>query len=257
MGILNVTPDSFYDGGKFDREESAVEHALQMVNEGVDIIDIGAESSRPGADPIDAEIELKRILKIVKVLTKEIDVPLSIDSYKPEVLEKCMDAGAHIINDITGLSNEKVIQVSNKYSAPVVLMHMLGEPKTMQDKIQYTDVVEEVYGFLKKKIQWANERGLTNLIIDPGIGFGKTVEDNLKLIHQLELFKSLNCPILIGTSRKSFIGKISNMIEKDRLPGSISSAVVAAMNGASIVRVHDVKETVQAMKIVDAIKSAK
>lgn len=257
MGILNVTPDSFSDGGKFFDTKKAIAHAKQMVLEGAEIIDVGGESTRPNSEPISIEEELNRVIPVIEKLSKEITVPISIDSYKPEVAEKALKVGASIVNDITALSNSEMIDVVAKYNVPVVLMHMKSNPKTMQENPHYKNVVKEVKDFLQNRISVAKKAGIDKIIIDPGIGFGKTVEHNLELISNLKEFKSLNCPILVGASRKSFIGKILNLDTKDRLNGTIVVNAIALWNGADILRVHDVKEAVETIKLVEKLKCYK
>ena len=256
MGVLNVTPDSFSDGGDFLSLENAVAHAKKMVQEGADIIDVGGESSKPKSEPISIEEELRRVKTVIEKLSKEIKVPISIDTYKPEVAEMCIKAGASIINDITGLGNSDMVKIAVKYKTPVVIMHMQGTPKNMQDSPRYKNVVEDVAKFFEERISIAKKAGIKNIIIDPGIGFGKTIKNNLEIIKRLEEFSFFGCPILVGTSRKSFIGKI-NKIEnpKDRLSGSIASMCLVIKNGANIVRVHDVKECKRAVEVVDAINA--
>jgi len=253
MGILNVTPDSFSDGGLFVDVNKAVEHAKQMIKDGADIIDVGGESSRPGSDPITIEEELKRVKPVIDQL-KEIDVPISIDTYKPEVAEECIKAGASIINDITGLGSDKMIEVAVKYKVPVIIMHMLGNPKTMQQEIFYNDIIEDIKNFLKEKVGIARKAGIKGILIDPGIGFGKTTEHNLLILKKLGEFKSLGCPISVGPSRKSFIGNITGLPVDERVEGTIAAVTIAIMNGADIVRVHDVKECKRAIQIADAIR---
>lgn len=254
MGILNVTPDSFSDGGLFLDVDKAVKHAKQMVKDGADIIDIGGESTRPGSGSVSEEKELKRIKPVIKRLLKEVDVSISIDTYKPKVAEECLDLGAHLINDITGLRNEEMIDVVAKYKVPVVIMHMKGEPKNMQQNPTYNDVVKDIKKFLSEKISEAKKEGIKDIIIDPGIGFGKTTEHNLQILKRLSKFKDLKCPILVGPSRKSFIGNSSGVPVNERLEGTLAAISIAVMNGASIVRVHDVKECKRAIQIADAIK---
>lgn len=256
MGILNATPDSFSDGGKFLDAESAATHSKRMVDEGADIIDIGGESSRPGSDPVPEEEEIKRVKPVIKRLIKEIDVPISIDTCKPKVAEECLRLGAHIINDITGLRNNEMIKVAAEYNAPVVLMHMKGTPKEMQKNPSYNDVVNEIKGYFKLKLKEAEKAGIRSVILDPGIGFGKSTEHNLMILKRLNEFKSLKCPILVGPSRKSFIGNITGLDAGSRLEGTIASVSIAVMNGANIVRVHDVKECKRAAQVSDAIRSA-
>jgi dihydropteroate synthase len=254
MGILNVTPDSFSDGGDFIDVDKAVQRAKQMVDEGADIIDVGGESSRPGSDPVSEEEELRRVKPVIEKLSKEIKVPISIDTYKPSVAEECIKAGASIVNDISGLRDKKMIEVAAKHKVSVVIMHMLGEPKTMQEEISYNDVVDDIKNFLKERISAAKVAGITDIMIDPGIGFGKTTEQNLLILKKLKEFKTLNCPVLIGTSRKSFIGNITNSPVDQRLEGTLASISIAIMNGADIIRVHDIKECKRAAQIAAAIR---
>jgi len=255
VGILNVTPDSFSDGGLFFDTEKAIAHAKEMIQEGADIIDIGGESTKPGSVPVSEEEELRRVKPIIERLRKETTVPISIDTYKPRVAEECLKLGVQIVNDVTGLRNEEMIRVVAQYKAPVVLMHMKGMPKSMQENPVYTDVVQEIKEFFKERIQAAREAGIQDIILDPGIGFGKTVEHNLQILKRLGEFKDLGYPILVGTSRKSFIGKLNDGAPvEQRLEGSLASMVIAIMNGATMVRVHDVKPAKRAIQIADAIK---
>ncbi len=254
MGVLNITPDSFSDGGLFNTVDAAVAHGKKMVSDGANLIDIGGESSRPGSEPLSENEELARILPVVTRLVDEVSVPISIDTYKPLVADTCIKAGAHLINDITGFSNPAMRNVAAEHNVPVVLMHMLGTPKIMQQKPVYQDVLGEITSFFKEQIATAHKIGIQQIIIDPGIGFGKTVEHNLQILKHLETFKSLGCPILIGPSRKSFIGTITGLPVNERLEGTIAAITVAIMNGANIVRVHDVKECRRAIQVVDAIR---
>ena len=256
MGILNATPDSFSDGGLFVDADKAVNHAKQMVNDGADIIDVGGESSRPGSEPVSEEEELRRVKPVIKRLVKEVNVPISIDTYKPKVAEECIKSGAHLVNDITGLRNKKMIKVAAKYKVPVVIMHMKGMPKCMQQNPVYKDVVKEIKDFLGERASEAKKAGILEVIIDPGIGFGKTTEHNLQILKRLNEFKSLGCPILSGPSRKSFIGNITGLPVDKRLEGTLAAVSIAVMNGANIVRVHDVKECKRAVQIADAIRCA-
>ena len=257
MGILNVTPDSFSDGGKYYTVENAVKRVHEMVREGADIIDIGGESSRPFSSPVSEEEELGRIIPVLENLD-DLKVPISIDTYKPRVAEEALKRGASIVNDIYGLRKEGMAEVIKDYDAAVVIMHMKGEPKNMQLNPTYEDTVAEIIRFLRNRIEFAISKGIEEdkIIIDPGIGFGKRVEDNLVILKNLNSFKSLGKPILIGTSRKSFIGKILNLDIEERLEGTIASNIVAVLKGASIVRVHDVKENIRAIKIAEAIMGA-
>lgn len=254
MGILNVTPDSFSDGGKFLNIQAAIAHAKKMVEDGADIIDVGGESTRPNSEPVSVEEELERAIPVIEKLKEELDVPISIDTCKPKVAEAALKAGASIVNDITALESDEMAKVAAKHHATVVIMHMQGNPKTMQKKPHYKNIVGEVKGFLKKRIAKAKKFGIKKIIIDPGIGFGKTVEHNLELIAKLSEFKSLGCPVMIGASRKSFIGKILNEPVENRLEGTIIVNSIALMNGADILRVHDVKEARQAIQMVEAVK---
>ena len=255
MGILNVTPDSFSDGGKFLTVENAVEHAKQMIKEGADIIDVGGESSRPYSSPVDADEEMKRVVPVIDAL-EDLKIPISVDTYKPIVADKALAHGASIVNDISGLRKDEMIRVIREHDAAVVIMHMQGEPKNMQANPRYKDVVGEVLAFLRNRAEFAEKNGIESnkIIIDPGIGFGKRVEDNLMLIKSLRSFKCLGFPVLIGVSRKSYIGKILNTDVNERLEGTLSSNVISMLNGAVIFRVHDVKENFKALKIADEIR---
>ena len=255
MGVLNVTPDSFSDGGQFVEVDEAVSHAKQMIIQGADIIDIGGESSRPGSDPVSVDEELQRVIPVIEKLL-ELSIPISIDTYKPEVAQECLSRGVHILNDIEGLRNQDMVTVAAKYDVPVIVMHMLGKPKTMQHNIEYSDVIEDIYTFFEKQIAIAKGAGISELILDPGIGFGKTVDHNLQIIKNLDGFKSLGYPLLVGASRKSFIGKLTGANVQDRLSGTIVSNIFALQNGASILRVHDVKECKQAIQLFEAISNA-
>lgn len=256
MGIINVTPDSFSDGGLFFDPDRAIEYGLKLESEGADILDIGGESTRPGSLPVPAEDELKRVIPVIKGLSAHVKIPISIDTYKANVAELSVKAGASIINDVSALRFDyKMIKVAIEYNTPVVLMHMLGTPQDMQEKPFYKDVVQEVYDFLKERIEYAEDGGIKrdNIIIDPGIGFGKSMEDNLSLIKHLDIFKDLRCPVLIGHSRKSFIGHILDVPVKERIYGTAAVTALAITRGANIIRVHDVKAMKQVAKMADAI----
>ena len=254
MGVLNITPDSFSDGGDFVSFKKALIHAKQMVQDGADIIDIGGESSRPNATLVSEEEELKRVLPIIKRLSKVIHVPISIDTQKPRVAEACIKAGAAMINDIGGLRNPEMIKVAVMNKVPVIIMHMQGTPQTMQKYPKYKDIISDISIFFENQITIAKAAGIKNIILDPGIGFGKTVEHNLEILRRLKEFSKFGFPIMVGPSRKSFIGKINKSNDpKDRLEGTIASISVAIMNGANIVRVHDVRECRKAVEIIDAI----
>jgi dihydropteroate synthase len=255
MGILNVTPDSFSDGGRYFTVDSAVEHAMKMIEDGADIIDVGGESTRPGSEPVPLEEELRRVIPVIKEIVKRTDVPISIDTYKSEVARQALDNGAVIVNDISGLRfDEKMVEVIAQYNASVVIMHIKGTPKTMQQNPCYDDVISEIYGYLSEGIERAQSYGIKQIIVDPGIGFGKRLVDNLEIIRRLREFKSLGYPILIGVSRKSFIGNILNLPVEERLEGTAGAVAISVWNGANIVRVHDVKEMTRVVRIVDAIK---
>ncbi len=260
MGVLNVTPDSFYDGGRYFNRDSALERAKKMVAEGVDIIDIGGESTRPGSQKISVSEEIERIVPLIKILAREMDVVLSVDTYKHQVAEQAIESGASIVNDISAFSlDRKLFDVVKGSGCGYVLMHMQGTPSDMQKNPFYQDVVSEVYGFLEEKLKWLSDRGmnLRKVVVDPGIGFGKRLEDNLAILNNLDRFAELDRPVLIGTSRKSFIGKILNDIPADeRKEGSLASVVIAYTKGASIFRVHDVKETRHALTVTSSILSA-
>ena len=259
MGVLNVTPDSFSDDGFFFDKKKAIAHGLRMVEEGADIIDIGGESTRPGSKPLELEEELRRVIPVIESLAKEVDVPISIDTYKSTVAQRAIEAGAEIINDISGLHFDPgLAQVAAKEDAPLVLMHIRGTPETMQKDVHYDSLFSEILQYLKDSIQRAESAGLDprQIIIDPGIGFGKTVEDNLLIIKNLYEFRILGKPILLGTSRKTFIGKILNTEVGDRLEGTLSSIAIGVLNGAHIIRSHDVLQAKKAIAVADAIRLA-
>jgi len=257
MGVLNVTPDSFSDGGAYVNLETAVSHAKTMVADGATIIDIGGESSRPGAEPVPAKIELDRVLPVIDALVSEhLDTVISIDTVKAVVAQQALEAGAHIINDITALRGDAAMaHVAAEMEAGVILMHMKGTPRTMQHKPQYQDVVKEIYAELENWISSAEHKGIDSdrIIIDPGIGFGKTIEQNLHILKHLDEFKRLNKPLLIGTSRKSFIGSLLDLPVTERVEGTLSTVCWSITHGVDIVRVHDVKSTSRAARITDAL----
>jgi dihydropteroate synthase len=259
MGVLNVTPDSFSDGGLFFDRKSAISHGLDMVEEGADIIDIGGESTRPGSKPLELEEELRRVIPVIESLAKEVKIPISIDTYKSTVAQKAIEAGAQIINDISGLHfDPSLAQVAAREDIPLVLMHIRGTPETMQKDVRYGSLFSEIIQYLKDSIQLAENAGLDprQIIIDPGIGFGKTVEDNLLIIKNLFEFCILGKPILLGTSRKSFIGKILNTEADNRMEGTLSSIAIGVFNGAHIIRSHDVLQARKAIAVADAIRLA-
>lgn len=253
MGILNVTPDSFSDGGKFDAPETAVFHATEMIKNGADIIDVGGESTRPGADLVPADLEITRIRPVIAGIRKHGEVPISIDTRKAAVARAAIDAGAGIVNDVSALKYDpQLSEIISKNNIPVCLMHATGDPKTMQEKPVYDDVLLDVFDYLRARIRFAVAAGISagNIIIDPGIGFGKTVEHNLALLQGLGLFHTLGCPILLGASRKKFIdtlGHAPNVAE--RMPGSVAVTLAAVAQGVQIHRVHDIKETRQALTL--------
>ncbi|MFC1815179.1 dihydropteroate synthase [Thermodesulfobacteriota bacterium] len=268
MGVLNVTPDSFSDGGKFFQCDTAVAHGERLVEDGADILDIGAESTRPFADPLSVEEESRRVLPVIEKLVRRVSVPISIDTTKARVARQALAAGASMINDIGALRfDHDMAHVAAEYRVPVILMHLKGTPKTMQISPTYVDLIAEIKAFLEKSISIATEKGVsrTHIIIDPGIGFGKTIEHNLRLINHLHEFKSLDVPILVGPSRKAFIRHIlkdknSEDIRPDSAiveTGTQAAIAAAVFRGADIIRVHDVARTKSTLKIIDAIKSTK
>jgi dihydropteroate synthase len=256
MGIVNVTPDSFYDGGRYLEPEKAVAHGLELVEEGADLLDVGGESTRPGSDPTAVEDELRRVIPVIAGLRKQTGALLSVDTTKPAVAEAALDAGADIINDISSFRLEpRILALAGKRKTGLVLMHMAGSPKTMQIQPHYDDVTGEIRTFLAEKLDIAEAYGLDReqLIIDPGIGFGKRLEDNLTLLNGLAAFEDLGRPVLVGVSRKSFIGKILNTPPEDRLEGTIAAAVLAVVRGAHVLRVHDVRAVKRAVQVAEAI----
>jgi len=257
MGILNVTPDSFFDGGRYQRVSSAVDCAAQMIKEGVDILDVGGESTRPGAQPVSAEEEIDRVVPVLEMLRSRFPIPLSVDTSKPEVMFAALASGASFLNDIRALRVPGALEVAAKSSAKVCLMHMQGEPHSMQHAPFYEDVIKDVYFFLEERIKVCVEAGISRdrLLIDPGFGFGKQLEHNLRLLRHLDVFYSLKIPILVGLSRKSMIGKILGNPAEDRLHGSVALAVIAVWQGASVIRVHDVGPTVQALRVCHAVRN--
>ena len=256
MGILNVTPDSFYDGGKYYCISKAERRAKQIEEEGADIIDIGGISTRPGSYAPSVNEEIERVIPVIKKIVKKINIPISIDTYRSEVARKALDLGVSIVNDVTALrGDEKMAEVTAEYKAPVILMHMKGNPLNMQKNPSYEDVIDEINQFLKGRIDFAVSRGIkeNNILIDPGIGFGKRLEDNLAIIRELKEFRRLAKPIVVGVSRKSFIGTVLDLPIEERLLGTAASVTCAVMNGANILRVHDVAPILQVIKMTDAI----
>jgi len=258
MGILNVTPDSFYDGGKYFNTDAAIERAIQMIDEGADIIDIGGESTRPGADPVEIEEEKRRVLPVIRELRKKTDIPISIDTYKSEVAELALREGANIVNDISGMKfDERMPYVIKKYGAGCVVMHIRGTPKDMQKNPYYKNTIEEIKEELKERIKFLKNFEIEDeqIIIDPGIGFGKRVYDNLLILKNVLEFKKLSYPILLGHSRKSFIGKVLNIEDpSQRKNATICITSFLILKKVDMIRVHDVKETKEAKKILEAIE---
>ena len=252
MGILNVTPDSFSDGGMFTSFDKALKQVEQMINYGADIIDIGGESTRPGAVDVSEKDELSRVIPLLKAIKAKFDIKVSIDTSKAEVMSQAIACGADIINDVRALQNEGCLAVLASSDVPVCLMHMQGLPRTMQDSPQYEDIIEDIKQFFIERIKVCEQAGIKRerIIIDPGFGFGKTVEQNYQLLAQLHQFDDLGLPLLSGTSRKSMIGNLLQRNVDERLAGSLTTAIIAAQNNASIIRVHDVKETVDALKVL-------
>lgn len=256
MGILNVTPDSFSDGGLFYDPDRAVEQAERMVREGADIIDVGGESSRPGARPVPEDEEMRRIIPVIERLRLEVNVPLSVDTYKPRVAGECLARGVHIVNDITGLVSDEMIELVSRHGAAAVIMHMKGAPRDMQENPVYDDVVGEILDFFRERVARARKGGIGEIIIDPGIGFGKTTSHNLQILNRLREFRALGCPLMVGPSRKSFIGAVTGAAVNERLEGTLAACSIALMRGADILRVHDVKECRRAAMVADAIRRA-
>jgi len=256
MGVLNTTPDSFSDGGRFVGVEAALSQALKMHREGAVIIDVGGESTRPGAKSVSITDEMNRVIPVIKAIREQSDVLISIDTSKPEVMSAAVNAGANIINDVNGLRADGALDVCAQLNIPVCVMHMQGEPRTMQAEPVYVDVVDDIKRFFEARIEACVKAGIRdeNIILDPGFGFGKTLEHNLQLLKRLNEFKDFGLPVLVGLSRKSMLGKILNESEpENRVYASVAAAVLSRMNGAGIFRVHDVKATVDALKVCDAL----
>jgi len=256
MGILNVTPDSFSDGGDYAQIDTAVAHALTLVEEGVDVIDVGGESTRPNANPVGLQEELDRVIPVIESLTAKLDVPISIDTYKPTVMRAAIAAGASLVNDVKALQEEGALAAVAGSDAAVCLMHMQGTPQTMQDAPHYEDVVSEVADFLKARVDCCQQAGINRnrILVDPGFGFGKTRTHNITLLQKLDQLTALNLPMLVGLSRKSVLGKVTGNDVGARTHASVSAAVISAMKGAKLLRVHDVAATVEALKVVSAIQ---
>lgn len=255
MGILNITPDSFSDGGAFIRPDNAIVHAIRMVEEGADVIDVGGESTRPGAQPVSVKEEMNRVVPVIKALQEQIRVPISIDTSKPEVMRAAVAAGAGFINDVRALREEGALAMAADLGVPVCLMHMQGEPRTMQTNPRYENVVSDVREFLRRRIEAAVRAGIARdkIIVDPGFGFGKSVDHNLELLRNLQAFKELEAPILVGLSRKAVIGKSLNLPVDRRVYASVALALTAVRNGASIVRAHDVVATRDAVQMLEVV----
>ena len=255
MGVLNVTPDSFSDGGRFSNLPAALAQARRLIGEGAAIIDVGGESTRPGASPADAGAELQRVIPVIEALRRESDVFISVDTSKPEVMRAAVDAGADIINDVRALSESGALEAAAASGAGICLMHMRGEPRTMQETPHYEDVVAEVSGFLAARMRACRDAGIdpSRLTVDPGFGFGKRTADNLALLKQLAGFETLGVPVAVGLSRKSMLAKLTGRAVDQRLAGSIALAAIAVLNGARIVRAHDVAATMDAVKVAAAV----
>lgn len=257
MGILNVTPDSFSDGGKFNSLDNALQQAERMIQAGVSIIDIGGESTRPGAPDVSLEEELARVVPAIKAIRAKFDVWISIDTSKAEVMRQAVEAGADLINDVRALQEPGALQVAADANVPICLMHMKGQPRTMQANPSYNDVLQDVEAFLQERVEACEAVGISKeqLILDPGFGFGKTIEHNYHLLAHLEKFHSLGLPVLAGMSRKSMIFKLLDKVPADCMVASVTCATIAAMKGAQIIRVHDVEETLEAMKIIEVMNN--
>ena len=256
MGIINATPDSFSDGGEHATVEAAIAHGLALAGEGADILDVGGESTRPGAEDVPLEEELRRVIPVIQALARRVSIPISIDTSKPEVMRAAVEAGAGMINDVFGLRREGALDAAAALGVPVVLMHMQGEPRTMQANPDYDDVVGEVHRFLAERIFMAEMAGIAKkkIVVDPGFGFGKGTQHNLQLLAQLQRFTELGVPVLAGLSRKKTIGELTGRDEpRERIFGSVAAHLVAAQRGAMLLRVHDVAATVDALKVWNAV----
>tara|TARA_B100000989_G_scaffold289996_1_gene262589 strand:- start:489 stop:1343 length:855 start_codon:yes stop_codon:yes gene_type:complete len=257
MGVLNVTPDSFSDGGQFSDLDKAVQHALAMIRQGASIIDIGGESTRPNAKEVSLDDELSRVIPVIKALRRQSDVTISIDTSKPDVMKAAVEAGANLINDVYALQKPGAIEMAASLGVPVCLMHMQANPETMQENPSYVDVVDEVNTFFVQRLLACEEAGIKkqNVILDPGFGFGKTLQHNLSLLAKFSDFTIHGCPVLAGLSRKSMIGQLLDKEVEQRAVGSVAAALLAVVNGASIIRVHDVADTSDALKIFNAVQT--
>jgi dihydropteroate synthase len=257
MGIINITPDSFSDGGHYYDSSRAIAHAFEMVEQGADILDIGGESTRPGAAEVSVQEELDRVIPVLEALKAEVGVPISIDTSKPMVMQEALSRGADMVNDVRALQEEGALEVVARSDVSICLMHMQGEPRTMQENPHYTNVVSDITDFFRTRLSACEQAGISHqrILLDPGFGFGKTLEHNIQLLANLEQFQGLGCPLLVGMSRKRMIGSLLGDVPVDqRVTGSVAAAVIAAMKGAAIIRVHDVGPTVEAMKVVSAIR---
>jgi len=255
MGILNVTPDSFSDGGRFTAHDAALRHVEAMLEEGASIIDIGGESTRPGAAEVTVDEELARVVPLVEAIRCRFEVPISVDTSKPQVMRESVAAGASMLNDVCALQNEGALEVAALLNVPVCLMHMQGAPRTMQHNPVYGDVVDDVYDFLAQRVDACISAGIKkeHLIVDPGFGFGKTLTHNLRLLHHLDRFKEMGLPLLVGVSRKTMIGAMLDKPVDERLFGSIAAATLAVWQGATIIRAHDVAATLDAVRVAVAV----
>lgn len=258
MGILNVTPDSFSDGGRYNQLDSALAQARRMVEAGAMFIDVGGESTRPGAAQVSTEEELERVCPVVEAIAKELDVVISVDTSAPEVMGETVRLGAGLINDVRALQRDGAVNAAVEAGVPVCLMHMQGQPKDMQERPEYRNVLREVSSFLTERVRVVEQAGIPSerILLDPGFGFGKSLEHNLQLLAALDRMRVLGYPLLVGLSRKTMLGKITGRDVSERLPASLAAATISAMKGASIIRVHDVRETVDAVKVVSAMEEA-
>ena len=259
MGVLNVTPDSFSDGGLYNTHQKAINRVDEMIAQGADIIDIGGESTRPGAEPVSEKEESARVIPVIKEIVRKFNIPISIDTRKTEVAKKALDAGAHIVNNVEGLKNNEILgKIVARYDVPIILMHMKGNPKTMQKDIKYRSVISDIIEELKNSITLARDAGIRedNILVDPGIGFGKTTDDNLKIINRINDFKILKKSVVLGPSRKAFIGNVLNLDVSERLEGTLAVVAYASLKGVNIIRVHDVAQTRRVIDMVKAIKDA-
>ena len=256
MGILNVTPDSFSDGGKYLEKNNAINHALAMIDNGADIIDVGGESTRPFSDPVSLDEEISRVIPVIEGIRKESDVCISIDTTKSEVATAALNSGASLINDVSAMEVDPLmVDVALKFDCPIIIMHMKGNPKSMQDNPQYESLISDIKDYLQERVDFIVSKGINSkkIVIDPGIGFGKTVENNFEIINNLNHFTKMGFPVMLGASRKSFIGISLDLPEEDRLEGSLAANIIGLQNGAKIFRVHDVAETNKAFVIANKI----